>query len=1109
MIEPGIGVQFGPQSQQTTGNYVTDADLSALVALPHNQAGLRTLDETLYWFLLYYATNGLGTFKTLGDCFNAGTDQRGDLYVSDGLGNKVAVPYTVWGANAGAAMNAWVAGQEGKDPITATTTSLPVGTNGTAYNAVLAATGGAYSGSHQYTWALASGTLQNGLSLNTSTGAITGTPTQTASRSLTFTATDLAARSTSTTLTLNVVAGGASFAFSMPTLADATVSKPYTFTLTGASGGTSPYTYAENGTSVLTGLGLSLASGGVFSGTPNKTGIFTISITASDSASHAANGSGVLTIVNNPAPTVLVDALHQAAMTPYGRETITPLDTSNPAYQATYNARVALGNVVYVKSNEATLGVLGGGGSDAAAGAIGTPKLTITAALGVAGVNTVILRKGYYRETFSFNANVTIMSYPSEFGWVTGCDAVTGFVASGSIYAKTGVNMTTLNRLSTMAQSTTTTTGLAVNSTWQSLPIANSGAQSLYPAFPSTGDNIAITRSGSVVGYISYTNLPTMTVNAATTVNATASTVTVQTIAGMPSSSTNVEVFRSGASLGKIAYTANPTSTTLTGCTSTPSLALQVGDILIVRTMLMGVVSCTAGSNGQVGSSGFVFGPNFTINSGDTLGNGDAAPFNFPTNVINAANPMAGYPDRVFIDGRPLQLVSSLSACTPGTFTFFIDVFSTSTATLYISEPPGTHAIEMTTRAVMVNGGIGASSSNAQFIGFGCFSYGGVFNTSMASCSPLLLSSAATGFRIDTMIFSYNSIMGPSFNSSSGHEMTNSIISYNGCLGAHAFSSTNLYIHDNRFQYNNNDMFDVTPSTFASVAAIKLGSCTGSKFLRNIFADNVSAGLWFDTNCDNALVASCSFLRNTGYGLDFEISSGIIAVNNVASANTTTGITVKDWSSNVAGRTGELYNNTSYNNGKGSNGIKSEIFFYDDPRNSNLANQLSLYNNVMAGASSGIAALLYGIDGSTGKTNSTALMVSGGADSNYYVRSLALAAKKIAQLPALGGGTASCATLAQLQAAFAGCPKTETNAKLYNCTTNNDTEIFNSPSTGDYSLTSALISAGPTPTAIPSAVMTRINTFTGGSQPVFTPTVVGANDANGVAFGVGAIARLN
>ena len=63
-------------------------------------------------------------------------------------------------------------GDKVKYAPTITTTNLPTGTVGTSYNQTLAATG-----SDTITWSIESGSLPAGLSLNESTGEITGTPT--------------------------------------------------------------------------------------------------------------------------------------------------------------------------------------------------------------------------------------------------------------------------------------------------------------------------------------------------------------------------------------------------------------------------------------------------------------------------------------------------------------------------------------------------------------------------------------------------------------------------------------------------------------------------------------------------------------------------------------------------------------------------------------------------------------------------------------------------------------------------------------------------------------------------------------------------------------------
>jgi hypothetical protein len=66
-------------------------------------------------------------------------------------------------------------------PVNITTATLPAGTVNAPYSQTLAATGGTGT----FTWSLASGTLPAGLALNTTTGAITGTPTTAATSNFT------------------------------------------------------------------------------------------------------------------------------------------------------------------------------------------------------------------------------------------------------------------------------------------------------------------------------------------------------------------------------------------------------------------------------------------------------------------------------------------------------------------------------------------------------------------------------------------------------------------------------------------------------------------------------------------------------------------------------------------------------------------------------------------------------------------------------------------------------------------------------------------------------------------------------------------------------------
>jgi uncharacterized protein YjdB len=90
--------------------------------------------------------------------------------------NTVNVPVTAVAAGtakitaSGASLNNTVADITVNAVLTITTTSLPAGVVGTPYSQTLGATGG----KTPYTWSITSGTLPAGLTLNASTGQITG-----------------------------------------------------------------------------------------------------------------------------------------------------------------------------------------------------------------------------------------------------------------------------------------------------------------------------------------------------------------------------------------------------------------------------------------------------------------------------------------------------------------------------------------------------------------------------------------------------------------------------------------------------------------------------------------------------------------------------------------------------------------------------------------------------------------------------------------------------------------------------------------------------------------------------------------------------------------------
>jgi len=157
-------------------------------------------------------------------------------------------------------------------PPSITTTSIPSAVAGTAFSATLVVSGG----TSPYTWTITSGTLPAGLSLNASTGAITGTPTGAASNTITFQVTDAAKVSASQIVTITITAPPALTITTTSPLAPGVIGTAYSQTLQ-ATGGVPSYTWSVPPGTLP--AGLSLSSAGVISGTPTGTATGTVSFT--------------------------------------------------------------------------------------------------------------------------------------------------------------------------------------------------------------------------------------------------------------------------------------------------------------------------------------------------------------------------------------------------------------------------------------------------------------------------------------------------------------------------------------------------------------------------------------------------------------------------------------------------------------------------------------------------------------------------------------------------------------------------------------------------------------------------------------------------------------
>jgi hypothetical protein len=362
------------------------------------------------------------------------------------------------------------------NPVLAiTTTSLASGTVGTAYSQPVNTNGG---GIAPITWSVTIGSLPPGLTISSSTGVISGTPTTATGSPFNFTVqvADSGTPQQTSSQALSISIATAPLSITTTSLPNAVVGQMYSTTLASA-GGNPPVTWAVSTGSLPSWATLN-ASTGAITGTPNVTGTTNFTVKATDSTTPTAQtATKALSITVVSALSITTTSLPNGILgSPYN-STVAATGGTTP-YNWTWVAQPASSLPPGLNINSGTGAITG---TPSSSGTFNvtvtvtdatTPQQTASQALSI----TVTVATLTVTTTSLPNGTVSA-AYNQQLNFSGGTPPVTWSISVGSLPAWASLNSGT--GAITGTPNATGTTSFTVKATDSALPTPQTATQAL------------------------------------------------------------------------------------------------------------------------------------------------------------------------------------------------------------------------------------------------------------------------------------------------------------------------------------------------------------------------------------------------------------------------------------------------------------------------------------------------------------------------------------------------------------------------------------------------------------------------------------------------------